>query len=92
MPDVLVVPPIIREQPNRCCEILEAAGLKVVFPTVHETYLDRSTLLANLRGIEAVIAGAERYDDEVFAQSSLRVVAPIRRGLRCDRRRGRHAF
>jgi phosphoglycerate dehydrogenase-like enzyme len=75
MPRVLVVPPIIRDQPNRNREILEAAGFEVVYPTVHETYLDRPTLLANLRGIDAVVAGAERYDEEVFSQSHLRVVA-----------------
>jgi phosphoglycerate dehydrogenase-like enzyme len=77
MPRVLVVPPIIRDQPNRNREILEAGGFEVVYPTVHETYLDRPTLLANLRGIDAVVAGAERYDEEVFShsQSQLRVVA-----------------
>jgi D-3-phosphoglycerate dehydrogenase len=75
MPRVLVIPPIVREQPNRNREILEAAGFEVVYPTVHETYLDRPTLLANLRGIDAVIAGAERYDEDVFAHTRLRVVA-----------------
>jgi phosphoglycerate dehydrogenase-like enzyme len=75
MPRVLVVPPIIRDQPNRNREILEAAGFEVVYPTVHETYLNRPTLLANLRGIDAVVAGAERYDEEIFSQSHLRVVA-----------------
>jgi phosphoglycerate dehydrogenase-like enzyme len=75
MPRVLVVPPIIRDQPNRNRAILEAAGFEVVYPTVHETYLDRPTLLENLRGIDAVIAGAERYDDDVLQQSKLRVVA-----------------
>jgi D-3-phosphoglycerate dehydrogenase/(S)-sulfolactate dehydrogenase len=75
MPRVLVVPPIIRDIPNRNREILEAAGLEVVYPSVHETYLDRPTLLENLRGIDAVIAGGERYDTEVFAGSKLRVVA-----------------
>jgi D-3-phosphoglycerate dehydrogenase len=75
MPRVLVVPPIIRDQPNRNREILEAGGFEVVYPTVHETYLDRPMLLANLRGIDAVVAGAERYDEEVFSQSRLRVVA-----------------
>jgi phosphoglycerate dehydrogenase-like enzyme len=75
MPRVLVVPPIIRDRPNRNREILEAAGFEVVYPTVHETYLDRPTLLANLRGIDAVVAGAEGYDDEVFSHSQLRVVA-----------------
>jgi phosphoglycerate dehydrogenase-like enzyme len=75
MPRVLVVPPIIRDQPNLNREILEAGGFDVVYPTVHETYLDRPTLLENLRGIDAVVAGAERYDEEVFSQSHLRVVA-----------------
>src|SRR5688572_22650716 len=75
MPRVLVVPPIIRDQPNRNREILEAGGFEVVYPTVHETYLDRPTLLANLKGIDAVIAGAERYDGEVFGQAQLRAVA-----------------
>ena len=75
MPRVLVVPPIIREQPNRNRELLEAAGFEVIYPTVHESYLDRPTLLANLHGVDAVIAGAERYDDEIFAQTRLRVVA-----------------
>jgi phosphoglycerate dehydrogenase-like enzyme len=75
MPRVLVIPPIIRDQPNRNREILEAAGFEVVYPDVHESYLDRPTLLQNLRGIDAVIAGAERYDGEVFAQTRLRVVA-----------------
>jgi D-3-phosphoglycerate dehydrogenase / 2-oxoglutarate reductase len=75
MPRVLIVPPIVREQPNHNREILEAAGLEAVYPTVHESYLDRPTLLANLRGIDAVIAGAEHYDDEIFAETQLRVVA-----------------
>jgi phosphoglycerate dehydrogenase-like enzyme len=72
---VLVVPPIMREQPNRHREILTSSGFEIVYPTVHETYLDRSTLLANLQGIDAVIAGAERYDDDVLAKSHLRVIA-----------------
>jgi phosphoglycerate dehydrogenase-like enzyme len=75
MPRVLVIPPIIREQPNRNREVLEAGGFEVIYPTVHETYLDRPTLLANLRDIDAVIAGAERYDADVFAQTRLRAVA-----------------
>jgi len=75
MPRVLVVPPIIRDQPNRNREVLEAGGFEVVYPTVHETYLDRPTLLANLEGIDAVIAGAERYDEEIFSRSRLRAVA-----------------
>jgi phosphoglycerate dehydrogenase-like enzyme len=75
MPRVLVIPPIIREQPNRNREVLQAAGFEVVYPTVHETYLNRPTLLANLREIDAVVAGAERYDEDVFAQTRLRVVA-----------------
>lgn len=75
MPRVLVVPPIVREHPNEHREILEAGGFEVVYPTVHERFLDRPTLLANLHGIDAVIAGAERYDADVFAASRLRVVA-----------------
>ena len=75
MPRVLVIPPIIRDQPNRNREILGAAGFEVVYPTVHESYLDRPTLLKNLCEIDAVIAGAERYDNEVFAQTRLRVIA-----------------
>jgi D-3-phosphoglycerate dehydrogenase / 2-oxoglutarate reductase len=74
-PRVLVVPPIMREQPNRHREILDLAGFEIVYPTVHETYLDRPTLLMNLDGIDAVIAGAERYDDEVLSKSRLRVIA-----------------
>ncbi len=75
LPRVLVVPPIMREQPNRHREILGSAGFEIVYPTVHETYLDRPTLLANLDRIDAVIAGAERYDDEVLSRSHLRVIA-----------------
>jgi phosphoglycerate dehydrogenase-like enzyme len=72
---VLVVPPIMREQPNRHREILDSGGFEIVYPTVHETYLDRTKLCANLDGIDAVIAGAERYDDDVLAESHLRVIA-----------------
>jgi D-3-phosphoglycerate dehydrogenase len=75
LPRVLVVPPIMREQPNRHRDILGSAGFEIVYPTVHETYLDRPALLANLNSIDAVIAGAERYDDEVLAKSHLRVIA-----------------
>jgi len=75
MPRILVVPPIVREHPNRHREILEAAGFEVVYPTVHERFLDRPTLVANLRGIDAVIAGAEAYDADTFSQSQLRVIA-----------------
>ena len=56
----------MREQPNCHREILGSAGFEVVYPNVHETYLDRTTLLANLDHVDAVIAGAERYDDEVL--------------------------
>jgi len=75
MPRVLVTPTMLRNVPGQYSEILEAAGLEVVYPASGQDTMQRAELLACLEGVEAMLASTERLDDDVFAASKLRVVA-----------------
>lgn len=77
MPRILVTPSVIRCQPGKYKEILEGAGMEVVFPSkqVPEGIPDPGPLLAELKNIDGVLAGSEMYTPAVFAASKLRAIA-----------------
>lgn len=75
MPRVLVVPASMRTMASRHREILASAGFDILLPDSETALLDRRVLLDHLAGVDAVIAGAEKYDADVFSATPLRVVA-----------------
>jgi D-3-phosphoglycerate dehydrogenase / 2-oxoglutarate reductase len=77
MPRVLVTPTVIMNRPGPYRDLLEAAGLDVVYPTVKlsESVPNAALLLSQLSGISAVLAGSELYSREVLQKAGLRVIA-----------------
>lgn len=77
MARVLVTPYVLRHAAGPYKDLLEGAGLEVVWPTtvLSESHPENEKLLAELRGIDAVLAGSERYTAEVLAGSRLRAIA-----------------
>jgi D-3-phosphoglycerate dehydrogenase/(S)-sulfolactate dehydrogenase len=56
-------------------EVLEGAGMEVVFPPTGITLSTPELLLRHLEGISAVLAGMEPFTPAVLAESQVRVVA-----------------
>ncbi len=56
-------------------EILEKAGLEVVYPSSIESVLEPQTLIRELDGIDAVVASVEPYPREVLAACKLKAIA-----------------
>ncbi len=79
MPNVLVTPREVVAFAPRFREVLEAAGLTLVFPSAGEAnLLTPSELRPALVGVEATIAGSEAYTADLFAEHpQLRVVARV---------------
>src|SRR5437879_2114237 len=75
MPRVLVVTPFLRKAQHPYRDLLQAAGLEVVFPSEGAKLSDPTALIRQLEGIEAVIASTEPYTPEVLAASRLRVIS-----------------
>lgn len=77
MPRILVTPYLLQHAPGPYREILEKAGFEVVYPTVKlsESVPDPEGLLAQLQGIEGVLAGSELYTSDVLAKTSVRAIA-----------------
>jgi D-3-phosphoglycerate dehydrogenase / 2-oxoglutarate reductase len=79
MPNVLVTPREVEAFSPRYRDVIEAAGLTLVFPPKGEAnILSTDELRSALRGVEATIAGSEPYTAELFAQHpQLKVVARV---------------
>jgi len=75
MPRVLAVTPYLRVTSHPYRDVLESAGLEVVFPAEGANLADPAVLIGQLHGIDAVIASTERYTPEVLAASRLRVIS-----------------
>ncbi|CAL1125502.1 unnamed protein product [Cladocopium goreaui] len=75
MPRVLVTPAMLHEKGGPFRDILEAAGLEVVFPTGGLALMDPVTLQSNLEGIDAVLAGMEPFNRDVLSTTKLRAIA-----------------
>ena len=75
MPQVLIAPPYLQGVEGRHCEILREVGLEVYYPLSGTDLRITHELMNQLDGIDAVLASIEPYPDEVFAASSLRVIA-----------------
>jgi phosphoglycerate dehydrogenase-like enzyme len=77
MPRVLVNPSVLYQAPGPYRDVLQAAGMEVVYPQAGVSLLDRRNLLAQLKGVDAVLASVEPYDREVIQASGLRVIARV---------------
>lgn len=79
MPKVLVTPREVEAFAPRYSDVLEAAGLELVFPPKAEAnILTSDELRTLLAGVSATIAGSEPYTAELFAQHpQLKVVARV---------------
>lgn len=77
MPRVLVAPSVLYQAPGTYRDVLEGAGLEVVYPVAGKSLLDRNNLVAQLQGIDAVLASVEAYDRSVIESSRLRVIARV---------------
>lgn len=79
MPTCLIVPESMREVPERYVEVLRDAGFDIAYPKNPELARDlggQDALIDELQGIDATIAGSERYTPQVLSASpSLRVIA-----------------
>ncbi|HEX3870848.1 MAG TPA: phosphoglycerate dehydrogenase [Pirellulales bacterium] len=75
MPRILVTPPIFKGASTACRDVFDAAGFEVVYPESDPTKMTRPQLVAQLQGIDAVVAGIEVYDETIFAGTKLHAIA-----------------
>ncbi len=75
MPRVLVTPTVLVGQPGPYRDILESAGLDVVFPAAGAQLFEPAMLPKHLRDIDAVLASMEPFNADVLADCRLRVIA-----------------
>ncbi len=75
MPRVLVVTPNLRRPQHPYRDLLTAADFEIVFPPEAANLGDPAVLIAQLQGIDAVIASTERYTPQVLEATRLRVIS-----------------
>jgi phosphoglycerate dehydrogenase-like enzyme len=77
MPRVLVTPVVLNQVKGPYYDVLTSAGLEVVYPPQGLSLSDPKNLIAQLQGIDAVMASVETYDAAILAESKLRVLARV---------------
>src|SRR5262249_24442155 len=83
MPKVLVTPRVFFKVHGPYYDVLETGGFEVCFPP-HPDLVTEAETIACLRGISAIIAGGEWFNDAVLNEvPELRVIA--RAGVGFDR-------
>ena len=83
MSKVLVTPHMLVRQPGPYLDILENAGLEVVYPNEGADTLEEDVIMDALSGdIHAMLAGTEPLNQRVLSNSNLKVVA--RQGVGFD--------
>jgi len=75
MTRILVTPTALRNAPGPYRDALTRAGLEVVDATVDETKMTESALIAQLDGIDGVLAGMDPFTPAVLGASKLRAIA-----------------
>ncbi len=75
MPRVLVTPSVLFNLPGTYSQVLQSAGLEVVYPPAGVDLYNEATLIEHLQGIDATLASTEPYSRRVLAATKLRVVA-----------------
>ncbi len=75
MPRVLVTPPHLYQRSGTYRDVLEQAGLEVIYPPGGQSMFDLANLKQSLQGIDAVLASVEPYNAEVLQSASLKVIA-----------------
>jgi len=66
MPRVLICQGVVYRRPGNYFDLLQEAGLEIVYPEPGGGVLSEEELLANLDGIDATLSSMERYTAEVF--------------------------
>jgi D-3-phosphoglycerate dehydrogenase len=77
IPRVLVTPTVLRNQSGPYRDILERAGCEVIFPPAEADTFQKDQLLAQLAGVDAVVASTESFSRDVLAASRLKCVARV---------------
>jgi len=75
MPRILVTPSVLFHAEGPYKEILEGAGLEIVYPPTSEAITDEATLLGLLDGVDGVLASVDPYTRDVMQKSKLRAIA-----------------
>ena len=75
MPRALITPIVLQHVDGPYHRVLQEGGFDVVYPPDVPSLMQPETLIEQLQGIDAVIAGIEPYTREVLRASNLRVVA-----------------
>jgi D-3-phosphoglycerate dehydrogenase len=75
MPRVLVTPHLLRRLPGPYTEVLQAAGMEVVYPPGDLDTVTPGALEPLLEGIDAILASTELMTREILSRSRLRVIA-----------------
>ena len=75
MPRVLVTPTMLRNVPGEYRDVLESAGLEVVYPAADQDTMQPETLQKCLHGIDAMLASTESITPAIIENSQLRVIA-----------------
>ena len=77
MPRILVTSPPLYSGKGPHREILEQAGLEIVYPPAEANLWQADTLAGLLAGIDGVLASTEPYTQEVFKRSKICAVARV---------------
>jgi phosphoglycerate dehydrogenase-like enzyme len=75
MSRILVTPSLLRNAQGPYHDVLSRAGLEVVYPKIAESQMVGRGLIAELDGIEGVLAGGEAFTGDVLAATRLRAIA-----------------
>jgi D-3-phosphoglycerate dehydrogenase len=74
MPRILITP---TDAGRLYRQVLEQAGFELIYPTKNATQMMPEELIAQLQGIDGVLASVEHYSREVLKASKLRVIARV---------------
>ncbi len=75
MPRILISSSLLREYIDSFRDILEGAGMEIVFPPSERELFDPHKLIQILQGIDGTIASVEPYSREVLNATKLRCIA-----------------
>jgi D-3-phosphoglycerate dehydrogenase len=75
MPRILITSPILQHAPGPYRDLLEGAGMDVVYLPENANIYDIPQLIKLLQGIDGTLASVEPYTPEVLAATKLRAIA-----------------
>lgn len=75
MPRILITSPLLQNAPGPYRDLLEAAGMEVVYLPAGAKLFEPASLIRLLNGIDGTLATVEPYTREVLAATRLRAIA-----------------